>query len=495
MSSNDSEIILIGGGVMSLTLAMILKELEPSLNIAVYEKLEDVALESSMVWNNAGTGHQALCELNYTPENSDGSIQTSKAFAINQLYELSKEFYAYCIRKGLLKTPETFINPLPHISFVFDENVAFLKKRHEILSASPLFKNMIYTEDQELIKQWAPLLIEGRSVSQRVAATRVEEGTDVDFGELVHQMRDSLSQMPGFEIFTNHKATGLTKTSSGWEVHFKDTRNNITKTARAQFVFLGAGGGAFPLLQKSGIPEGKGYSGFPVGGLWLVCKSDSIVNKHYAKVYGKASLGAPPMSLPHLDTRIIHGKKYLLFGPYAGFNTKFLKYGSWFDFPLSMRADNWLPMLEAGMRNVPLTIYLVEQVLMGMKGRMKKFNLYVPNANASDWEERFAGQRVQVIRRDASGRGDLQFGTEVITSSDGSLAALLGASPGASTAVDIMLQVVRTCFKDKMQNGGWEEKLREMLPSYGFSLEENIKHFNEHRSKTAETLKIPFVAI
>ncbi len=495
MNSHDSEIVLIGGGVMSLTLAMILKELDSSLNIAVYEKLEDVALESSMVWNNAGTGHQALCELNYTPENADGSIQTTKAFAINQLYELSKEFYAHCIRKGLLKAPETFINPLPHISFVFDGNVPFLKKRYEQLSASPLFKNMLYTENHEQIKEWAPLLINGRESNQRVAATLIEGGTDVDFGEMVHQLRDSLSKMSGFAIFTNHKAIGLDKRSNGWDIRFKDTKNGTIKTVRTKFVFLGAGGGAFPLLQKSGIPEGKGYSGFPVGGLWLICKNQEIVEQHNAKVYGKASLGAPPMSLPHLDTRIIHGKKHLLFGPYAGFNTKFLKYGSWLDFPLSMRSDNWLPMLEAGMRNTSLTLYLIKQVLMGKRGRMKKLDQYVPNANIDDWTEQFAGQRVQVIRRDASGHGDLQFGTEVITSSDGTLAALLGASPGASTAVDIMLQVVRTCFKERFQKDDWEGKLREMLPSYGFELEEHIKHFNDNRSKTAETLKIPFVAI
>ncbi|MDE7173589.1 MAG: malate:quinone oxidoreductase, partial [Helicobacter sp.] len=282
MNSHDTDIVLIGGGIMSFTLATILKELDPSLGIAIYEKLEDVALESSMVWNNAGTGHQALCELNYTPENADGSIQTKKAFAINQLYEISKEFYAHCVRKGLLKAPETFINPLPHVSFVFDENVPFLRKRHEQLSASPLFKNMVYTEDHELIKQWAPLLIEGRATDQRVAATRIEEGTDVDFGEMVHQLRDSLSKMSGFEIFTNHRAIGLDKRSSGWDIRLKATKNGTIKTVRTKFVFLGAGGGAFPLLQKSGIPEGKGYSGFPVGGLWLICKNEEIVNKHYA---------------------------------------------------------------------------------------------------------------------------------------------------------------------------------------------------------------------
>lgn len=493
--SDDSEIVFIGGGAMSITLALILKELDSSLNIVIYEKLHDVAQEATMVWNNAGTGHQAFCELNYTPDFPDGHIDVTKAFAINQYYELSKEFFAYCIRKGLLKSPETFINPLPHISFVVDEHVSFLKKRHEMLTQSPLFQGMRYTEDHDQIKEWAPLLINGRDPKQRVAATCVEGGTDVDFGEMAHQMCDALMKMPGFALYTNHEAKDLNKTSSGWEITLRDTVNHITKTVRSKFVFLGAGGGAFTLLQKSGIPEGKGYSGFPVSGLWLVCKNEEIIQHHHAKVYGKASLGAPPMALPHLDTRIIHGKKELLFGPYAGFNTKFLKNGSWLDFPTSMRSDNWLPMIQAGLDNIPLTIYLIKQVMLSLEGRIKKLKVYMPEAKADDWRIQRAGQRVQVIRRNAHGRGSLQFGTEVIHSKDGSIAALLGASPGASTTVDIMLQVVHLCFREEVEKGNWDEKLREMIPSYGRNLEENITHFNEVRSKTAETLKIPFEPI
>lgn len=448
-----------------------------------------------MCWNNAGTGHQSFCELNYTPKKADGSIDITKAVSINQQYELSKEFWAYCVRVGILKEPKTFLNPVPHLSFVVDDIVSFLKQRYETLKTCPLFSNMHYSEDRDQIKQWAPLLLEGRDDKQSIAVTYMEEGSDVNFGEIVRQFKDKLSQKDGFDVYVNHKVCDINKDGNAWLLDVLDKQNGTKKQVKTKFVFLGAGGGSFPLLQKSGIPEGRGYGGFPVGGLWLVCKNRDIIDKHHAKIYGKASIGDPPMSVPHLDTRIINDKKELLFGPYAGFNTKFLKHGSFFDFPLSMRANNLLPMIQAGIDNVPLTVYLIKQILMLDRQRMKKLNVFIPAAEFKDWRAMFAGQRVQIIKKDANGRGSLQFGTEVITSQDGTLAALLGASPGASTVVNIMLQVLERCFGDKMNSSDWREKLTQMVPSYGRSMEENITRFNECRSKTAETLQMPFCAI
>ncbi len=470
----DADIVLVGGGVMSFTLAAMIKELQPSAHISVYEMLEDVALESSMCWNNAGTGHQSFCELNYTPKKADGSIDITKAVSINQQYELSKEFWAYCVRVGILKEPKTFLNPVPHLSFVVDDIVSFLKQRYETLKTCPLFSNMHYSEDRDQIKQWAPLLLEGRDDKQSIAVTYMEEGSDVNFGEIVRQFKDKLSQKDGFDVYVNHKVCDINKDGNAWLLDVLDKQNGTKKQVKTKFVFLGAGGGSFPLLQKSGIPEGRGYGGFPVGGLWLVCKNRDIIDKHHAKIYGKASIGDPPMSVPHLDTRIINDKKELLFGPYAGFNTKFLKHGSFFDFPLSMRANNLLPMIQAGIDNVPLTVYLIKQILMLDRQRMKKLNVFIPAAEFKDWRAMFAGQRVQIIKKDANGRGSLQFGTEVITSQDGTLAALLGASPGASTVVNIMLQVLERCFGDKMNSSDWREKLTQMVPSYGRSMEENL---------------------
>ncbi len=312
---------------------------------------------------------------------------------------------------------------------------------------------------------------------------------------MVRQFRNKLSQKDGFDVYVNHKVYDLEKEGNKWRLDVLDKQSGERKQIRAKFVFLGGGGGSFPLLQKSGIPEGKEYGGFPVGGLWLVCKNREIIDKHHAKIYGKASIGDPPMSVPHLDTRIIDGKRELLFGPYAGFNTKFLKRGSLLDFPLSVRPSNFLPMVQAGIDNMPLTIYLIKQILMSNKQRMRKLNVFMPAAELKDWKAMFAGQRVQIIKKDAKGRGSLQFGTEVITSSDGSLAALLGASPGASTVVDIMLQVLERCFGTEMQSNEWKDKLIQMVPSYKRSLEENITHFNECRSQTAQVLQMPFCAI
>ncbi|WP_334094864.1 malate dehydrogenase (quinone), partial [Helicobacter typhlonius] len=396
----DADIVLVGGGVMSFTLAAMIKELQPSAHISVYEMLEDVALESSMCWNNAGTGHQSFCELNYTPKKADGSIDITKAVSINQQYELSKEFWAYCVRVGILKEPKTFLNPVPHLSFVVDDIVSFLKQRYETLKTCPLFSNMHYSEDRDQIKQWAPLLLEGRDDKQSIAVTYMEEGSDVNFGEIVRQFKDKLSQKDGFDVYVNHKVCDINKDGNAWLLDVLDKQNGTKKQVKTKFVFLGAGGGSFPLLQKSGIPEGRGYGGFPVGGLWLVCKNRDIIDKHHAKIYGKASIGDPPMSVPHLDTRIINDKKELLFGPYAGFNTKFLKHGSFFDFPLSMRANNLLPMIQAGIDNVPLTVYLIKQILMLDRQRMKKLNVFIPAAEFKDWRAMFAGQRVQIIKKD-----------------------------------------------------------------------------------------------
>lgn len=491
--NEQTQIALIGGGIMSFTLATILKELQPSLQIHIYEMLDDVGLESSMAWNNAGTGHQALCELNYTPRQKDGSINITKALKINQQFELSKEFWAYCVKNNLLDAPKSFINPLPHLSFVADSNVAFLKDRFEALRQSPFYKNMLFSQDKDQIAQWVPLVMQDRDPNQSVAATFIDSGSDVNFGAIVTQLKNNLTKQDGIDIFLSHKVTDLNQSSKGWELQITDTKNDIRKKVQADFVFLGAGGGAFPLLQKSGIPEGRGYGGFPVSGLWLVCNNKDLIDKHATKVYGKASVGDPPMSVPHLDSRIIDGKKELMFGPYAGFNTKFLKSGSLLDFPLSARWNNIIPMLQAGIDNIPLTAYLVRQVFLNKKGRVEKLEFYMPSAKEEDWDLKLAGQRVQIIKKNAQGRGFLEFGTEVVVSADKSLAAVLGASPGASISIDVILELLEKCFATQVSKN--YDKLKEMIPSYKNTLEQNIAAFNTQRSKTAQALQMPFTEI
>lgn len=495
MTAKTADVLLVGAGAMSTTLGMLLKQLDPTINLIMVERLDHVAHESTDGWNNAGTGHAAYCELNYTPQQADGSVNTTKAFAINSAFEVSLQFWSYLVEQQALPSPEKFINPAPHCSFVWGEkNVEFLRTRYQTLSKSQSFADMEYSEDHEVIRQWMPLVMLNRDPSEKVAATRVRYGSDVDFGSVARNMVDHLQKQDGFELLLSHNVQDLDKTQDGrWKVTLKD-KSGKTVTVDAGFVFLGAGGGALPLLQKSGIKEGKGYGGFPVSGMWLVCKKPEIVEQHMAKVYGMAPIGAPPMSVPHLDTRIINGQKALLFGPFAGFTTKFLKQGSMFDLVSSIRPDNLMPMMSVGMNNMDLTKYLISEVRQSHSARCDSLRNFFPEAQDNDWELAMAGQRVQIIKKDEQGKGKLEFGTEAITSADGSLAALLGASPGASTSVNTMIGIVEKCFKDRMENDGWKEKLKEMVPSYGHTLADNPELLKEVRQRTLTTLKLDSLA-
>lgn len=490
--------LLIGGGIMSASLGTYLNELEPGLSIDIYERLDQVASESSNPWNNAGTGHSAFCELNYTPELADGSIDISKAVAINESFEISKQFWAYQVERKVLNNPPSFINNVPHMSFVWgDDNVAFLKKRHAALQASSLFRGMQYSEDPEQIKQWVPLVMQGREPGQKLAATRVSIGTDVNFGEITRQLFSSLSQQDNVSLNLQHEVRGIERNAdNSWNVVVADLANGgAEKTINAKFVFIGAGGAALKLLQMSGISEAEGYAGFPVGGSFLATSNPDIVAQHLAKVYGKASVGSPPMSVPHLDTRVIDGKKVLLFGPFATFSTKFLKNGSLLDMFSALTTDNILPMTHAGLDNLSLSTYLMGQLMLSQEDRMDSLREYFPEAKSEDWELIQAGQRVQVIKKDAEHGGVLQFGTEVVSSADGSIAALLGASPGASTAAPIMLSVLEKTFKDKMQSPQWQTKLKEIIPSYGQKLNDDLALTNQTRAWSSERLQLEFVEV
>ncbi|MBD8058849.1 malate dehydrogenase (quinone) [Cellulomonas sp. JH27-2] len=465
----DVDVLLVGGGIMSATLAAMIRELEPSWTIEIHERRDGLAQESSNAWNNAGTGHAALCELNYTPELADGTIDISKAVVINEQFELSRELWNHLATHDRLPGGTGFLSSTPHMTFVRGaENVDYLRRRFETLRRHPLFADLEFSTDAAQIEQWAPLLTADRDADEPIAATRSAAGTDVDFGALASSMiTDAVTH--GARLHLESEVTRLKQRRDGsWRVTLRDRRWNGHKRARrvnAKFVFIGAGGGALRLLQRSGIKEAKGFGGFPISGQFLRTTNPEIVAQHQAKVYGKADIGAPPMSVPHLDTRVVDGETALLFGPYAGWSMKFLKHGSWLDLARSIRPGNIVPMLAVGLSNMDLVKYLVGEVTASETARLRTLRAFMPTADPRDWELITAGQRVQVIKKAKGKGGVLNFGTELVTSADGTISGLLGASPGASTAVATMLDLLERCFPERSE--AWRPRLRQMMPSLG----------------------------
>jgi malate dehydrogenase (quinone) len=490
MPENRTDIVLVGGGIMTATLAAMLKELQGDMSVEIFEQLDAPAEESSNGWNNAGTGHAALCELNYTPQAADGSISITRALNVNTQFDLTRQFWAYMVRKGALGAPESFIHDVPHISFVWgDSNVGFLRKRYEAMSAHHCFKGMEYSEDPAVLKEWMPLVMEGRDPNQKVAGTRMLTGTDVDFGAVTRQLLAYVATQPGVRVSYCTTVTNIKRAKDGrWKVTVKDRKSGATRAVSAKTVFLGAGGGALPLLQKSGIAEGKGIGGFPVSGIFLRCDDPQLIERHNGKVYGKASVGAPPMSVPHLDSRYIGGKRSLLFGPYAGFSTRFLKSGSLGDLFASVKGDNIKSMLAVGRDNFDLTKYLVGEVLRSKESKYDSLREYFPQADPSNWDFIVAGQRVQVIMPDEKKGGKLEFGTKVVAAGDGSIAAVLGASPGASVAVAVVFEVLGKLYKNELP--GWADRMREVIPSYGKSIADDPELCHTIRRDTASVLHL-----
>ncbi|MQA35580.1 malate dehydrogenase (quinone) [Modestobacter roseus] len=487
--SANPDVVLVGGGIMSATLAALLGIVAPDWTVEVFEAGSEVAGESSGPWNNAGTGHSALCELNYTPARPDGTVDPAKAVGINEQFQVSRQFWSHLVRAGLTDSPKTFITSVPHISFVTgDDGHRYMRNRYEALAPQPLFAGLEFSDDPAELDSWVPLMMQQRSPRETVAATRSLAGTDVNFGALTRLLTESAVDR-GVQLHLQHRVQRVRRDSAGrWATTVKDLTTGRTRTVRSRFLFVGAGGGALPLLQSAGIPEIRGFGGFPVSGQFLRTRNPELVAQHQAKVYGQAKVGAPPMSVPHLDLRLIDGEQALLFGPYAGFSPKFLKAGSMWDLPRSVRAGNLGSMLGAGWANIPLTRYLIGQVLQSEKARFRALEEFVPTAESDDWELITAGQRVQVIKQDEAGRGVLQFGTELIVGGDGSIAGLLGASPGASTATSAMLTLLERCFPDRID--GWRPVLQEAIPSYGRKLSEEPELLAEVRADTTKTLEL-----
>lgn len=489
------DLICVGGGIMSATLALMLKLLDPNIKILIFERLEKVAQESSQAWNNSGTGHSGFCELNYTPENEQGNIEISKAIQIFKEFEQSKQFWSYLVDQKFIENPQDFIRTVPHHSWVLGKkNVEFLRKRYTAMKASVAFESMEYSEDPKILASWFPLIMNNRTVKEPMAATRMEMGTEVDFGTLTKHFFEILKNRFDTPVHTSHEVEDVDPSkSTAWFAKVKNIKTGKRSHYDANHVFIGAGGGALPLLQTVEIPERKGYGGFPVSGEWLVCNNREVIEQHHAKVYSKAGLNAPPMSTPHLDTRYIHGKRELMFGPFAGFSTKFLKKGSFTDLFKSIKFNNLPSMWGVFWHNLPLTKYLVEQVRMDHADRIEELRDFIKDAKSEDWELKVAGQRVQIIKRDEEEGGVLEFGTDVVHSKDGSITALLGASPGASTAVHIMLEVMETISPDKFHSEACETKLSTMIPFWNKEITENESEFKEVQAACSRLLELEVV--
>lgn len=485
------DVVLIGGGIMSATLGTYFNELEPDWQIQMYERLDKVGQESSNGFNNAGTGHSGFMEMNYTAE-KDGKMDISKAENVASQFEVAKQFWSYQVKNGVLAEPKTFINPVDHIAFVWGDNVNFLEKRHAAMIKSPLFQGMEITEDPNVIKQWAPLVMNGRKASEKVAATRMDIGSDVNYGAITTQLVDNLQKQSKFKLNVSTEVTGISPNADKtWTVQYKDLKTGKAGHIKTRFVFIGAGGASVKLLQMTGLEEAKQYAGFPVGGEFLITDNPLITAQHTAKVYGRAELGAPPMSVPHIDTRYIDGKKYVLFGPFATYSNKFLKQGSQFDLLASTNRNNVLPMTAVGIENLDLVKYLISQVAMSDEDRLNELRKYYPEAQAKDWRPSQGGQRVQIIKKEPGKPAKLEFGTEVFVSNDRGLTALMGASPGASTSPYIMLNLLEKAFPEKT-SGEWNAKLHDIIQSYQQDLSKNAALLDQIRQDTSKTLGLNY---
>lgn len=485
----QTDVVLVGAGIMSATLGALLRQVEPDWSITLVERLDGAAAESSDPWNNAGTGHSGLCELNYTPERPDGSIDIGKAVQVNEQFQVTRQFWAYAVEKGLLPDVRSFLNPIPHVSFVRGPaGVDYLKRRHDALVRNPLFASMEFVDGEDEFARRLPLMATRRDFSEPVALGWAQDGTDVDFGALSRQLIGYVAQR-GMTTLFGHQVRNLSQQSDGsWTLNVVNRRTGEKRRLTARFVFVGAGGGTLPLLQKAGIPAVRGFGGFPIGGRFLRTANPGLAAAHRAKVYGLLPLGAPHPGASHLDARVINRKSWLLFGPFAGWSPKFLKQGKVTDLPLSVKPNNLAPMVKVGLTQMGLVKYLIGQLMLSESDRVQALREFVPGAVDSDWELDVAGQRVQVIRRAKGKGGVLEFGTTVLSAADGSIAGLLGASPGASTAVPAMLDVMQRCFSDRYPS--WLPKLKEMVPSLGTKLSNEPALFEEVWSWGTEALKL-----
>lgn len=479
----DADVILIGGGIMSATLGSMLAVLQPDWRIVLLERTTGLATESSGPWNNAGTGHTGFCELNYMPDPADGR----KASMVAGQFHVSRQWWAHLVRTGLL-LPDSFIHATPHMDVVFGRrDVAYLQQRFETLTKVPLFDGLEYTEDSATIAEWAPLMVEGRTDDEPMAATRHLGGTDVDFGALTEGLTRIVTDAGG-QVLLDHEVRSLRRSSDGaWVVAGRTGSGRFE--LRGRRVFVGAGGMALRLLQRARLPEIRGYAVLPVGAAFFRCSTPEVVARHESKVYSQAGIGAPPMSVPHLDRRFVNGTGHLMFGPYATFSTKLLKQGRLTDFFTTLQWHNLHVIAAALIQNLSLMRYLLGELAARPRKKFAKLQHFYPKADLDQWELIPAGQRAQLVTPDHRRIGVLHQGTELVVGGGGTIAGLLGASPGASTAVPIMLNLLQQCFPVEWQKS-WKNIVNEAIPGHDPHTNWATSTVNASVSSTASALNL-----
>ncbi len=454
-------VTIIGAGIMGTTFAVLAKELAPELEVTILERLDGPGAGNSWVFNNAGTGHEANCELNYTPVDEE-VISVEKALKIHAQFNVAKQFWAYLVEKGAIKEPKTFINRTKHCTIVSEPSIPELKLRYKEMSAHHFFEQMRFSEDFDEIKSWIPFTMEERPRSDKMAATVIETGTDVNFGALTEQMAEYAVNKLGVKIEYGTHVKRVHRSPSGtWLIETHHRGDMLPKQYRADVLFVGAGGGAFPILKKSHLPFARRFTGFPVGGRFLQAPITAEQAEQYrAKTYGKAKVGAPPMSVPHLDLRVADGQYYLLFGPFASFKPVLERGRGFLDYLKSMRLHDIPSLLNVAIEHFPLVKYLVSETFKGEKSMFEELESFAPGMSKKfDWKPVEAGQRVQIIRD-----GELQMGTEILVNSDKTYGTLLGASPGASVSPEVMLRCLEQLMPDLFSKPEAQAKKKEMFP-------------------------------
>ncbi|MFT7373600.1 MAG: malate dehydrogenase (quinone) [Oleiphilaceae bacterium] len=482
----NMNIVIVGAGIMGITFATLAKELNPSLKITILERLSGPGKSNSSVFHNAGTGHEANCELNYTPVDED-LIEIEKALDIHAQFNVAKQFWAYLSDKGIIKDPASFIHPTKHCTLVHENSIDMLKFRFEEMSQHHFFETMEYSEDHDKIKSWIPYTMENRPRSEKMAATKIQHGTDVNFGELTEAMAAHLEKQEGVDIHYGTHVKRVHKSPIGrWLIETTEFGEKVQH--KADKLFVAAGGGAFPLLKLSHLPERTRFAGFPVGGRFLLAPISEEDAKYYsAKTYGKAKVGAPPMSVPHLDLRAANGKHYLLFGPFATFKPVLEKGRGFIEYVRSMRLHDISGLLNVALEHFPLMKYLISETFVGKTKMLEDLEAFAPGLGSKfNWEISPAGQRVQIIKD-----GDLQMGTEIIVSDDQSYSTLLGASPGASVSPAVMLRLLEQFMPSILKTDEAQAKLKEIFPESNLkALEDDAELYRKIRDKVNASLKI-----